>query len=185
MRNLILVLMCLTLTAGSTFAQNKQKIGHLNSDEILILMPEAKMIDDSLKVVQKSKQNQVALLQAELQEMAAEFENSKASMDPTLQRMRLEEIQSKSALIEEYVEVSRAELLQIEQSLMEPLRKRVVDAINKVAEENEFSYLIDTASGAVLYVDGGIDAGDLVKTELGIPLDAKPPGAEGAAVGGQ
>ena len=65
MRKLVLVLVCATFSIGSVFAQ--QKIGHLNSDELLVLMPEAKMVNDSLQASQLEKQQQVAALQAELQ----------------------------------------------------------------------------------------------------------------------
>jgi outer membrane protein len=55
-----------------------------------------------------------------------------------------------------------------EQKMLEPLQKKVKDAIDKVAKAGKFSYIFDISTGVALYHEGGIDITELVKKELGI-----------------
>ncbi len=171
MRKLILALICIAF-AGGAFAQKPQKIGHLNSQEIMYVMPEAKTLSDSLQTLQAEKQAMVESLQAELQQMAAAYERDEPTLDATMAQFRLSEINDKKQRIELFVQSAQESLLKAEQELMVPLQQKVMDAIKAVAEENGFNYIMDTGSGALIYTEGGIDVTDLLCAKLGIPEGA-------------
>lgn len=179
MRKLILGLACIAFASGA-FAQKASKVGHMNSQEIMYLMPESQSISDSLQTIQASKERQVAALQAELQQMVADAERDAPSMDQGMLQLRQREIADKQQRIQEYVKIAQEELLQAEQDLMVPLQQKVLDAIKEVSTEGEFSYVLDLSSGAVIFFEGGIDISPMVKEKLGIDPNKKLPGAEGA-----
>jgi outer membrane protein len=181
MRKLILVIACLGL-AGGVFAQKASKVGHMNSQEIMYLMPQSQSISDSLQIIQKSKERQVANLQAELQKMVADAERDVGNGtldDQSMIALRQAEISDKQQRIQEYVKIAQDQLLKAEQDLMVPLQEQVLAAIKAVSEEGEFSYVLDLSSGAVIYFEGGIDISPMVKEKLGIDPNKKLPSAEG------
>jgi outer membrane protein len=180
MRKLILVIACLGL-AGGVFAQKASKVGHMNSQEIMYLMPQSQSISDSLQIIQKSKERQVANLQAELQKMVADAERDagNGTLDESMIALRQAEINDKQQRIQEYVKIAQDQLLKAEQDLMVPLQEQVLAAIKAVSEEGEFSYVLDLSSGAVIYFEGGIDISPMVKEKLGIDPNKKLPSAEG------
>jgi outer membrane protein len=180
MRKLILVIACLGL-AGGVFAQKASKVGHMNSQEIMYLMPQSQSISDSLQIIQKSKERQVANLQAELQKMVADAERDagNGTLDDSMIALRQAEINDKRQRIQEYVKIAQDQLLKAEQDLMVPLQEQVLAAIKAVSEEGEFSYVLDLSSGAVIYFEGGIDISPMVKEKLGIDPNKKLPSAEG------
>lgn len=62
---------------------------------------------------------------------------------------------------------AQEDLAKQEEELLAPMVKRTNDAIKAVADENNFTYILDTSTGFVLYYDKGIDIMPLVKTKLG------------------
>ena len=53
--------------------------------------------------------------------------------------------------------------------MLQPLIDKIGKAIEDVAKENGYAYIIDASTGVLLY-RGGDDVTDLIKTKLGIPL---------------
>jgi outer membrane protein len=67
-------------------------------------------------------------------------------------------------------ENAQARLQQEQQKLVEPVQKKLKEAIDKVAKANNFTYIFDIGMGNPAYVNEtqSIDIGPLVKKELGI-----------------
>ena len=178
MRKLILVVACIAIASGA-IAQKASKVGHMNSQEIMYLMPESEGINDSLQVFTAAKERQVASLNAELQQMLADAERDAPKMDDAMKQLRQAEINDKQQRIQAYVKNAQDEILKAEQDLMLPLQEKVLNAIKEASEEGGFSYVLDLSSGAVIYFEGGIDISPMVKEKLGIDPNKKLPGAEG------
>ncbi len=75
-----------------------------------------------------------------------------------LQKMRLE--------LQEDAQNSDRKLMEKEATLIEPIYKEFNEAVAKVAEKNNYTYILDKQM--LLYSKGGIDATEKVKTVLGI-----------------
>ena len=53
--------------------------------------------------------------------------------------------------------------------LFQPIQEKAIKAVNEVAEENGFTYILDTGAGAVVYSSpSSLDILPLVKTKLGL-----------------
>jgi outer membrane protein len=53
--------------------------------------------------------------------------------------------------------------------LFQPIQEKAIGAVNEVAEENKFTYILDTGTGAVVYVSPeSEDILPLVKAKLGL-----------------
>lgn len=183
MKKVLFALVTLIFVSGSALAQNKQKIGHLNSGELMLLMPEYEAAADSSAKVQKQVQLQLGRLRDELGAEYQILQNMDEGADPTSFKFQAEKVQYLSDRIERYLDEKEKEILQLEQNLLTPIQEKLKAAIDEVAKEGGFAYIMDTATGALVYVEGGIDVMDLVKGKLGIPLDKQIPTGEEPGAG--
>jgi outer membrane protein len=54
------------------------------------------------------------------------------------------------------------------QALLQPIIEKINKAIQLVGKENKYDYILDTASGAMLFVSESEDVAPLVKKKLGL-----------------
>ena len=88
-------------------------------------------------------------------------------MDASLRALEETNLQNSQASLQQYAQDIQTELAQYEQYLLVPLQEKVKAAIKKVAEANNFAYILDSSIGATLY-EGGEDVYGLVAKELGV-----------------
>ena len=60
---------------------------------------------------------------------------------------------------------------------MEPVYKKAFEAIEKIAKAQGLAYVLDLASGALIYIDDAntVNLLPMVKSELGIPASKTQP----------
>lgn len=177
MKNLfkgVVVVGLLFLSTGLVSAQ--QKIGHVNSTEIIQSMPEFKSANTEFEELQKKKEG-------ELQQMGAEYQK-KITTAQELQRNRSEankdsidaklvqltsELQEIERRITEVQQVAQEELQKKQEELFAPIFQKANTAVQAVAKEKGYAYVFDIASTGIPYFAGGDDLTADVKTKLGIP----------------
>ena len=144
-----------------------EKIGHINSQEIMAIMPETKKMAHDLDSIQTMYENQLANMQEEFNKKLAEFQQQQASMSQGVREYRQQEIARMEQGIQEFYQTVQKELQTKQVELLQPIQNKLLEAINKVAAAQACTYVVDRVS--VLYV--GADATDLtpaVRAELGI-----------------
>ena len=164
-KKIIVFLLC----AFPLFVSAQIKLGHTNSDELIMAMPETAGIEIELQALQSN-------LEAEFQEMqeiflaqAAEFQERQEFMPENLRAMREREITETEQRINEFVQQANAELEQRRQELLAPIVERVMNAVQAVGTEHGFSYIFDLAVHSLLFISPAAnDVTPLIKTKLGI-----------------
>ena len=150
--------------------QAQSKIGHINTQELLELMPGMKGAQDSLQSFNDAIQEQYVNMTNELQ---SKFENYQASVQASKDRAILDimekEIQRLQNNIKEFEESANENLVSKRESLMTPILERAENAIKEVAKAGNYAYILDsTKGGALLYSAESSDVMELVKKKLGI-----------------
>jgi outer membrane protein len=152
-------------------AQQKLKIGHINSQELLASMPASDSAQKQLEAIAKEHE-------AILEEMTVEFNKKlevyrKATETATLSDLakntKEAELQDLQTRIQTFEQTAQQDLQQKRVELFTPVQEAALKAVTAVAEENGFTYVFDTGMGAIAY--SSPDAQDilpLVKTKLGI-----------------
>lgn len=157
----------LTLLA---LAAQAQKFGYLNSTAILNEMPEMRELRSSLEarqtILKKDGEAKVALLQQKAQ--TAEQKKARGEMTPKEEEQVMAELQKMQDEIYSYGEKAEQEIADRQNQGMEPILKRVNDAIQAVAQEGGFQYIFDSQAGVILYADEIWDVTPLVKAKLGL-----------------
>ena len=97
-----------------------------------------------------------------------QFQKDQATMSQAMQQTKMQDLEDMKKRIESFQEQAQTELQEKQEELLKPLIDKAKAAIDKVAKENGYSYVFDTAQGVVLYSEGGDDIIELVKKELGI-----------------
>ncbi len=167
-KSLIAIMVCLFAFGGSAMAQKNTKIGHINSNDLMQIMPGR----DSAQTV---LQGEVAELEETLKSMQAEAEKryndyvaNQAGWTELIRQTKQREIQDMAARIEEFQQNAQKQLQDREAELLKPIIDRAKKAIAEVAKEGGYTYILDAGTAAILYDEGGDDIMPLVKKKLGL-----------------
>lgn len=177
------------VAAGLLFTANvanaQQKIGHLNSEAIFAVMPEAKTAQSTLETLAKTKQDEITKMQTEYQTkydaaIAKQKTLSEANKDVVTKELQTmgEELQGMEKRITDARSKAQQDVATKQSELFVPINQKFENAVKAVAKEKGLAYVFDIASqqGAnnLLYSEGGEDITGSVKTKLGISASAVP-----------
>ena len=167
MRTVVLsVLMAVSMVG---FAQSK--IGYVNIDEVITSMPETKAAEAEMKTLAESLQSDLRFLEEEYQNQVAELENGmNTGWSELMIKTKQEALYATQQKIMEFQQSAQKEITDKEVELMEPIIEKLQNAVNDVAREEKYDYVLDSSlsKGVVIFKEGGTDIGPLVKAKLGM-----------------
>lgn len=168
------LMLYVALAAGLFFAptanSQNMKIGHINSAEILSLMPESKTADQDLQKFGQSLEGQLKTMGAEYQSKLQEYQSKESLMAEAIKQTKEKEIVDLQNRIQEFQQTAQESIQKKKEELYTPILKKAEDAINEVAKENGYNYILDSSLGVVLFKQDANDIAPLVKKRLGLPL---------------
>jgi outer membrane protein len=106
-------------------------------------------------------------MQMELQQLYNDYMAKESQMSDLIKQVEQKKLQETGARIEEFQKNAQLQLQESEKALLTPIIDRAKEAIRKVAKDNGYTYIFDSAVGVTLY-EGGDDILPLVKKELGL-----------------
>ncbi len=166
--NLLKYLCVALIIAGSTSSTIAQKFGFINSQEIIQNLPEVKEANSNIEAfqtqLQKKGQEMIQVLQAKYQEI----EKNRDQYSPVQLEAEAQKLKSEETKILEFEQSSQQKILEKSETLLAPIRTKIEQAIQDVADENGYDYVFDYSLGFVLYADPSTDLGPLVKAKLGM-----------------
>lgn len=163
-----LALTALLFTCTSISAQDALKIGHINSQEMVQLMPETAEAELELQTYQAQLEKQLQDLQVGYQAEVQKFTTlPEGTPESTAEDLRSAIINMEQR-IQNFQMKAEQDLMKKQEEILTPILTKLQEAIDAVAAENKFSYIMDTSTGTVIYTGGGEDISALVKTKLGI-----------------
>jgi outer membrane protein len=161
------VLITLVLVAATTFVGFSQKLGHINSTELLEMMPARDSIEQKIEANAKQMEQALAGMKKEYDQKVAEFQEQSANWSESITQSKYNSIMSLEREMQQFNVNANKEIQQFEQKMIQPLIEKAQAAIDKVAEENGFTYIFDTSTGAIVFAQGE-NIMPLVKAEIGI-----------------
>lgn len=161
------VLITLVLVAATTLAGFSQKLGHINSTELLEMMPNRDSIEQKIEAQARQMEEALAQMKSEYDQKVQEFQEKSKTWSESITQTKYNQIMNLERDIQEFNVSANKDLQKKEQELIQPLIEQAQNAIDKVADENGFTYVFDTSTGAIVYAKGE-DIMPMVKAELGI-----------------
>ena len=159
----------LMLCALPMVALAQDKFGHVNSQEILMAMPERVTIENTLDTLQTQWENEMVKMREEYLAKIKEFQDKQATMPESIKQARQSEIVDLEQRISTFNQTASADLQQKQQELLTPVIDKIRKAIEEVGAENGFTYIFDMAAQSIIYQSPKAnDVTPLVKKKLGI-----------------
>ena len=162
----ITFLALLSILALSTIAQNK--FGYIDSQELLMLMPERKTAETDVQNFAKSLESQLASMTAEYQQSVQEYQANEATYTDLVKQDKEAEINGLQQRIQAFQQNAQKSLQTKEQELLEPILAKARKAIEDVATEGNYTYIFDKSIGSILYAKESENVIDLVKKKLNL-----------------
>ena len=146
-----------------------QKFGHLNSADIIQVMPEYTAAQTELQKLEKQYSDELKMMETELSKKSEEYEAQKATLPANIQQRREQELQELYGRMQQYYQQSQQELAQASQEKMAALTEKITKAIKEVGVTGGYLYIFDVASG-IPYISETLstDVTAQVKAKLGI-----------------
>ncbi|WP_420457372.1 OmpH family outer membrane protein [Rubrivirga sp.] len=173
MRLLALALLAAVL-AGPALAQ--QKIGYIDSADVLAQMPEFQSAQQELERLTQQWQAEVTALTAEADRMADQFaarEILYTDDERQAQQALIGDKRSERDALRSRYFGPQGELFREQQAKLRPAQERLLAAVEAVADDGEYDYVFDRSGDYVfLFTRSRYDLTPLVLEELGIGLGA-------------
>ena len=146
-----------------------QKFGHLNSADIIHVMPEYATAQNELQNLEKQYTNELQMMETELAKKSEAYEREKATLPANIAQRREAELQELYGKMQQYYQQSQLELQQASQEKMAMLTEKITKAIKEVGVSGGYLYIFDVASG-IPYISETLstDVTAEVKAKLGI-----------------
>ncbi len=170
MRTFFLLLFC--VFAVSAQAQETQKIGYADWEYIFSQLPEFKQIDNELKTHGTQLENQLKAKSQEFEAKYKAYQGMPATTPDAIRADKERELQAMQESIQKFQQDAQTSLQNKQTALMDPVFKKVGKAIEDVAKENGFAFIMAPqvmgGGDILLYSDEKYNISNLVLKKLGV-----------------
>lgn len=157
-----------TLVSFKAIAQDQLKIGHVDVVEIVSSLPES----DSAQVLLDKDANELELMlekmQVEYNNLLNNYQENLESFSQLIRQTKEAELIEMQNKIQAFQQNASQQLQQRNYELMQPIYEKVQVAIDKIATQEGFTYILDISKGAVVFTSNNSkNIKSLVLIELG------------------
>ena len=157
----------LMLIGGFAQAQNL-KFGHINSTELLTMLPTTKAADSTLQKYGQALEAQLKAMSSEYQTKLADFQAKEATFPDAVRSAKIKEIGDLENRIQDFQESAQQSIQKKKEELYTPILEAAEKAIKDIAKEKGYSYIFDTSAGSVLFAQDSDNIMSLVKAKMGL-----------------
>lgn len=161
-----IILLAFVLAPLTMLAQ--QKFGRVNTGAIIQVMPEYTKAQTEMQTLQKQYEDELKRMQDEGQKKAADYEKEAATLPDNIKARRENEITEIGEKIRQYYAESQQNLQKAEEEKMQPIQKKLMDAINAVGKEGGYVFILTDGSLPFISETAVTDVTPAVKAKLGI-----------------
>jgi len=166
-RKIVFIAFCTLIFSVSA---QEVKFGHINSIEILSLMPEQATIEKTINDLNSQWNQELTKLRDEYYAKIKEYqEKLKTNMPESIKTARQSEIAELETRIANLQKTANTDLQKRQQDLFAPVIEKVKKAIDEVGIENDYLYIFDTSTQSIIFKSPkSNDVTPLVKKKLGL-----------------
>ena len=145
------------------------KFAHMNSQEVISVMPEFTKAQADLDAMSKKFQEEMQRTQTEFNKRYQEFVAQADSLPKTIAERRQKELQDMAQRQEQFQQEAYQTMQQAQQDAMTPIYKKLDEAIKAVGTAEGVVYIFDIARTPIAFVGSqSVDVTAKVKAQLGI-----------------
>jgi outer membrane protein len=166
------ILFVLLILLGSMYAVNAQRYAIVDSKYILEKLQDYKDAQKKLDDFSAQWEKEIDQKQANLDRMYKEYEAEQVMLSDELKKKREDQLYN---LEKELRDLQRkrfgfeGDLFKKRQELIKPIQDRVYNAIQKIAVQRSYDFILDKSEGiTVIFADPKLDKSEDVLKELGV-----------------
>lgn len=155
----LLLIVLLFSTFGAAQSQNI-KVGFANLQMVVEQLPEAKKIDNEIKTLATKYQDSLLKMQGDLESQFQKYQKQKAMMSQDQQLATEQELQTLNQTVLQFQQQKfgqQGELQETRLKLLQPLRNKIKEAIDKVSAAEKLNLVLDSSTESVLFADDKLD----------------------------
>lgn len=147
---------------------NAQKIGYVDLQELMQLMPEYKKANTDMEAFGKSLEDELKKMSDEFQKKVADYQKAEKTMSEAIKNVRQQELQDMQTRIQDFQQSAQENIRKKEAELLKPIIEKAKGAIAQVAKESGYAYIMDSSVAGFLYKPEETNVMAAVKKKLGI-----------------
>ena len=179
-QNLRLALAAALLTAGTLAtsaaqAQAPLKIAYTSVQYVLSQMPESKQIESELKTYSGQLEAQLKSKTTDFEAKVKRYQDGSGTMTDIVKADTEKDLSTQQRSIQEFRGNAEQSLQQKQQTLLKPALEKLQKTIDAVADENGFTYVLNSDGDSPLLLHGPKDGdiSDLILKKMGITPTAR------------
>ena len=169
MKKTLIIACCLLLIA---FTGSAQRYAVIDSKYILDKMPEYKEAQKLLDQFSEQWQQEVDQKQALMDKMYKDYEAEQVMLSDVLKKKREDELYNKEKELRDLQKKRfgfEGDLFKKRQELIKPIQDRVYNAVQKLATEKQYDFILDKSEGiTVIFADPKLDKSSDILRNLGV-----------------
>ncbi len=175
----IALMLCVAVLLPLGAMAQTLKVGHVNSQEIISLMPEIEVMEKSMKEAGDQWESELLKMREEYFAKIKQFQDTQATLSESIKQARQAELADMEQRISTLNQTAQNDLAKKNQDLAAPILEKVRKAINDVASENGYTYIFDIAAQSIIYTSpSSNDISALVKKKLNLKDKPAAPAAK-------
>lgn len=160
------------LLVSISFAGMAQRYAIIDSKYILDKIPEYNQSQEKLDQFSKLWQQEIDQKQTALDKMYKEYDAEQVMLPDNLKKKREDELYNKEKELRDLQRQRfgfEGDLFHKRQELIKPIQDRVYNAVQKLAVEKQYDFILDKSEGiTVIFADPKLDKSDDVLRNLGV-----------------
>ena len=150
-------------------AQTKGKFAHIDSQALITSMPEKEAAQKKLQEEASALETELVAMQDEMQKKYKDYLAKKETLTDLVRQSKETELQDLQTRIQSFQTTAQEQLEKKEAELLQPIIDKAKKAIEDVAKEKGYIYVLDVSLGVILsFSSESEDILPLVKKKLGI-----------------
>jgi len=161
-------LVAISILTACNFAKAQSKVGYINFQAVVTLMPEAKTIKSQLDIYSKQFTDALAGMNTEYQSKVKAYQAGLTTMNDATKTAKEAELQDLQKRMSDYNTTAQQQFDAKTNELSKPLIDKVHAAVTDVAKEKGYNYVLDSGQTQLLVSPAGDDLMTAVKAKLGL-----------------
>ncbi len=151
MKKFLIIILGALMISFSSFSQTTLKIGHVDIAQLLAAMPDRDSASVILSRETKEMQNTYDDMTAVYNKMLDDYEKNQSNLTEIVKKNKEAELLDKEKRLREFEQNATESLQKRNSDLIQPILDKILKAVDKVAGENGFTYVLDVSKGSIVY----------------------------------
>ena len=152
MKKALKLTLAVALMMGAT-SLYAQKFGRINSQEIVMAMPETKEMQTNLETFGKELNENIETINVEFNNKLQEYQKTANTLTDAVREMKAKELEDLQRRSQEFQQMAQRDYAKKQEELLQPIIEKAKAAIDKIAAAGGYLFVFDTSAGSLAYFD--------------------------------